>query len=63
MSLNWQIQEAADYNGDGKADILWRNSSNGDVYLWDSSPGGIAAPDQDLGIAGPNWQIQAATFI
>src|SRR5437773_7624943 len=24
----------ADFNGDGRADILWRNSSTGENYLW-----------------------------
>ncbi|KJU82465.1 hypothetical protein MBAV_005339, partial [Candidatus Magnetobacterium bavaricum] len=23
-----------DYSGDGKADILWQNSSSGDVYMY-----------------------------
>jgi hypothetical protein len=31
--LNWQIQAVGDYSGDGKADILWRNSSTGESYL------------------------------
>jgi len=23
-----------DFNGDGRADILWRNSSTGENYVW-----------------------------
>src|SRR2546428_2893542 len=30
--LNWQVQAVGDYNADGKADILWRNSANADSY-------------------------------
>lgn len=30
----WQIIGTADFNGDGKSDILWRNSSTGQVYMF-----------------------------
>ncbi|KJU82206.1 hypothetical protein MBAV_005602, partial [Candidatus Magnetobacterium bavaricum] len=30
----WQLLTVADYNGDGKADALWQNTVNGDVYAW-----------------------------
>ena len=46
-----------DLTGDGKADILWRNTMNGDLYLFASSPGAVAAPGQDLGIVGSNWHV------
>ena len=62
VGLQWQVQTAADFNGDGKADILWRNGGNGDVYLWTSSANAIAAPGIDLGIVALNWQVAAPTF-
>jgi hypothetical protein len=34
VSTAWSIVGGSDFNGDGKADILWRNSSAGEVYLW-----------------------------
>ena len=62
MELQWQVQTAADFDGDGKADILWRNGGNGDAYLWTSSGNPVAAPGIDLGIVAPNWQVIAPTI-
>src|SRR5438034_11067003 len=30
----WQVKGIGDFDGDGKADILWRNSSTGENYIW-----------------------------
>jgi len=34
MSSLWQIKGMGDYNGDGTNDILWQNSSTGQVFVW-----------------------------
>jgi sugar lactone lactonase YvrE len=31
---NWRIAGLADFNGDGKVDILWRNYATGENYIW-----------------------------
>jgi hypothetical protein len=42
--LNWQVQAVGDYNGDGKADLLWRNSASGDSSLSLSATNAALAP-------------------
>jgi len=58
--LDWQVAAVGDYNGDGRSDILWRNSANGENYLYPMN--GLAilptegyvrtVPGQDWHIAG-----------
>ncbi|MBF0344949.1 MAG: hypothetical protein HQL06_12055 [Nitrospirae bacterium] len=31
---NWQLKSYGDYNGDGKADIVWQDKTSDDVVLW-----------------------------
>jgi hypothetical protein len=47
-----------DFNGDGKADILWQNTTTGDLSLWESNPGaGVSFTIDDLGTAPPGQTI------
>ena len=31
---NWQVRGVADFNSDGKVDLLWHNQETGDLYVW-----------------------------
>ena len=53
---NWKIAGTGDFNGDGKSDILWRNTSTGDNAIWKS--GDAATCQQCAGhLADQNWKI------
>jgi hypothetical protein len=31
---NWQVRGLADWNSDGRVDVLWHNQATGDLYVW-----------------------------
>jgi hypothetical protein len=57
VSLNWSIVMTGDYNGDGKSDILWRDTS-GDVGIWFMN--GAQAQFASVGNVPTAWSIQSA---
>jgi hypothetical protein len=46
-----------DFDGDGKCDILWRNSTTGQVYLWFMN-GTTFASSGSVGYVSSDWVIQ-----
>jgi hypothetical protein len=58
-TLDWSIQGVGDFNKDGDADILWRNSTTGQVYIWLMQGSTIAAGGSGSpGGATLDWSIQ-----
>src|SRR5262249_17975511 len=56
---SWLVQGAGDFDGDGKADIRWRNP-NGQVAIWNMD-GGVRIGESYPGGQDPSqwWKIQA----
>jgi hypothetical protein len=49
--------EAADFNGDAKADVLWRNTGTGAVLIWQMDGGNVLS--NTIGWYAPNdWVVQ-----
>jgi hypothetical protein len=59
VNSSWQIAGTGDFTGNGEDGILWRNSSTGDVELWNSNGSG-GFTYHDLGVVSNSFKIQSA---
>ena len=63
ISSDWVIQKVADFNGDGKADILWRNmnpaaADAGYLYVWLMNGPTVIGSGYTNSQANFGWQVQ-----
>jgi hypothetical protein len=58
IPTSWNVALTGDFNGDGKSDILWRNT-NGDTSIWCMN-GTTVFSTPDMGAVPTRWLIQAA---
>src|SRR5216110_358370 len=54
----WQVQGIGDFDGDGRADILWRNPSTGENYICLMNGWTIAAQGLDNAVSDQGWQVK-----
>lgn len=54
----WHLAARADLDGDGKADLVFRNDA-GDLHMW-KMDGSIVASQTGIGTAGSGWQLLGA---
>jgi hypothetical protein len=55
--LNWSIGGMGDFDGDGFADVLWRNSSTGENYVYLMRDRSVAGEGYLRTVADQNWQV------
>jgi hypothetical protein len=53
----WKVVAWGDYNGDGKADLLWRNEVTGQVYMMQMNGLAISAAGMIYQEANTAWKI------
>jgi hypothetical protein len=56
VTSDWSIQGVGDYDGSGRAGILWRNSTTEQVYIWLMSGTTIGSTGSP-GTPDATWQI------
>ena len=58
MDQSWQVKGTGDYDGDGKADVLWRNSVTGENYIYPMDGTSIKPTEGYLRtVADANWRM------
>lgn len=59
LDLNWKLSSTADFNHDGKPDILWRNTLTQKIAIWTmngTTVTGTIVPSPDQAV-DPNWVV------
>src|SRR5258708_14184023 len=58
VPTNWSIVGTGDFNGDGKWDILWRDTTSGNIAIWEMNGTTVLNPSTaGIGNVPPPWSI------
>ena len=55
----WVVKSIGDYDGDGKADVFWKNDTalGGITYVWLMNGASISSANAVTGVSDFNWQV------
>jgi hypothetical protein len=56
-SQDWKIKGIGDFNGDGKADVFWRNATTGESYVFLMDGASIIGEGYLRTVADPDWSV------
>ncbi len=59
----WTVASIGDYDGDGRSDILWQQTSTGNTFVWLMNGAGVSAGMATSSQAGTGWTVQNGTLI
>src|SRR2546423_1885380 len=60
VAKEWDIAAVADFNGDGKPDLVWQNTSSGQRSIWFMNGSAWSGSYALLQTVPPAWRIAAA---
>ncbi|HBZ57076.1 MAG TPA: hypothetical protein DEO88_16855, partial [Syntrophobacteraceae bacterium] len=59
VNPGWVIEDTADFNADGKIDILWRNTTTGENVVWYMNGAELLGSDPLITVTDLNWKMVA----
>ncbi|MBY0335186.1 MAG: FG-GAP-like repeat-containing protein [Acetobacteraceae bacterium] len=59
LDTAWSVAAVSDFNGDLRADVLWRNTATGQLYLWQMN-GSTVSAQGSYATPGASWNVFGA---
>jgi hypothetical protein len=56
---SWSVAQIGDFNGDGKSDLLWRQSGSGTLAEWLMDGSQITSSQSIAATPDNTWQVQS----
>jgi hypothetical protein len=57
-STHLVLAGAGDIDGNGRAELLWRDSVTGELLVWDLSAAGVIASTRSYGVVPTEWELR-----